>query len=863
MLSTNALATPRPPPPAKTRKSSALHYSKLAPPPPYAPPLSETLLDSPIPITAQLVNAATLSPDGTGGDDAAPMDEWMNEKSREELSGLLLKADGLIKTRETELGYTSALCKSLYDDNVALKTKHEALLARLPGAGTSSPAPSTPTSPRPGTPGASRSPGIMFPSSFDEPLQPLPPSARLRHTRRISVTPGELAHLADQNAELLDKLEQLESESCKADLAGKRKLRKLEQEIQTLREELDKTQAKGAELEEQAKAAVSAVQMQRKKEEVRALKEKAAGALFGSDLSAAEVRDFAPPPELPRSTPRKRRPVSSEADHAPGDTSDALSDELSFDSGGTHEELDCETYFPSSPVSAHEHNRSGTEFAIVSQLLSKIRELEETNAQIKEQQRATEERMRAAQWDVDSIRRVYDCLDVADIDIEDEDSPLRAPRPSRVPSGGTIRFSSLRRTLIGDMSRLHTSEGSDGFASGISKGMQSTIREEPNGPRSGPGHKTRKSVVGLFDANPRASIENDSGPAHGDYPPSLKPAMDEVNMSGWSIAATDGLAPPSPSLSLLQAPLEGPHSGRTLGSELGSEFGDEWPERGFNHHLRASSLYELAGLNASQSTPCSPSESFAAPPSILFPSTEDTHPVGRAAGSSTPPPAPALQLNIEPPTPTPERLRSPAAARQHRLSQTVRARTNRWVEGRFPQDQSQDTHILRKRQSAVMLGGSLSFKDKLLGHEPTHSDSDAGEGRAGAAILDETFGDAVARVRRVQKRASLAAMVFTAPSPHELAEAALEASEAAIEDERAKAAERAEETRQLVHPAPAAVADPAQREGVVGLVLQAWLWLQFAVVVMLFLWAMAKRGPKVVLEAERRGRGAHRVAGHL
>ena len=93
------LSTPRPRPPAKARKSSSLHFSSMVPPPPYAPPLSEMLLDSPIPVTAQLISS--LSPDGTGAHGGGPMEEWMEEKSREELSGLLLKADGIIKTRET------------------------------------------------------------------------------------------------------------------------------------------------------------------------------------------------------------------------------------------------------------------------------------------------------------------------------------------------------------------------------------------------------------------------------------------------------------------------------------------------------------------------------------------------------------------------------------------------------------------------------------------------------------------------------------------------------------------------------------------------------------------------------------------
>lgn len=57
------------------------------------------LLGSPITVTTQLMEAGTPP---TGIPKTTPeVDEWMNEKSREELSELLLKADGLIKSRET------------------------------------------------------------------------------------------------------------------------------------------------------------------------------------------------------------------------------------------------------------------------------------------------------------------------------------------------------------------------------------------------------------------------------------------------------------------------------------------------------------------------------------------------------------------------------------------------------------------------------------------------------------------------------------------------------------------------------------------------------------------------------------------
>ena len=102
MLSSSTTSTPRRPrPPAKARKSTPLNFAPFAPPPPYPGPLEEVLLDSPIPVTAQLINAAASQAEGIGLPGTPGIEDWMNEKSREELSGLLLKADGIIKSRET------------------------------------------------------------------------------------------------------------------------------------------------------------------------------------------------------------------------------------------------------------------------------------------------------------------------------------------------------------------------------------------------------------------------------------------------------------------------------------------------------------------------------------------------------------------------------------------------------------------------------------------------------------------------------------------------------------------------------------------------------------------------------------------
>jgi len=75
----------------------------------------------------------------------------MNKKSREELQELLFKAHGIIRERENgeiycvrvvfraqlygvfpEVGRASTIAKQIYESNVVLKSKHEALLARIP-----------------------------------------------------------------------------------------------------------------------------------------------------------------------------------------------------------------------------------------------------------------------------------------------------------------------------------------------------------------------------------------------------------------------------------------------------------------------------------------------------------------------------------------------------------------------------------------------------------------------------------------------------------------------------------------------------------------------------------------------------------
>ncbi|KAI0082488.1 hypothetical protein K474DRAFT_1694340, partial [Panus rudis PR-1116 ss-1] len=846
MLSNNTPATPRPRPPAKVRRTPSLNFP---PPPPYAPRL-DMILDSPIPVTAQLV--ARGSPPPVGPKSTPEADDWMDEQSREELSDLLVRADGILKSRETELGYASALCKTLYDENISLKTKHEALLAKLPGS------PTSPSSPALISTSLTRSPHYYSDSRPESPSPSPPrnsPSPQLGHLRRVSVTPAEIARLADQNAELLDKIQKLEEEAEKSDQAGKRKLRKLEKEIQLLREDLERTQERGAELEQKARVALSLseAETQRRKEEreerVRELRERS---LQSSDTLADDVRDFAPAPELPIQ-PSAIKTIE-EVPSAPV----AFSSVAKPDVFGVAESKP--SYFQ--PPAAAASASHSIEFNLISQLLAKIRELEETNIQISSEQQATAEGLRAVQRDTESMRRAYQCLaeETNDVRVVDETSQglSSAVTPKR---GDTMKFSSLRRSINDDVDRLFEGDQDDSedeFASGISQEMQSTRRGilEPIAQKPTQGHKSRKSVVGLFDTDPMATTSTPQT-TNPEYPASLKvssafrtpsPAHAEwADISSWSIAATEGISfspPMSPPHALSPAtPSDLLAARHTLGSELGSEFGDDWGENAGNHHLRASSLYNLTGVLASaQCSPDgSPVTSPLAQPSFLRPIPPAEQSVSDGgwedmdepvitpsqAGSITPtrrtsqkgkglqlfinPPTPQL-LGTEQPQPSPAfpgalpLARSPRSLRTQKLSQTVRARTARWVEGRYGDSSSTTGSVVRRRKSGAM---------RNLGHGHANRPSDA------SMIFSETF-DTVVR----QLSFSASPVVDEHPDEEE-------------EEEGVQSAMR--RRNDSIATEASVVLPPPKKDGFVGFILEVWLWLQFTIVVLVFLWAMARR----------------------
>lgn len=739
------------------------------------------------------------------------IEEWVNERSREELSELLLKAEKAIRDRENELGLTSAVCKNLYQENVNLKTKHDALISRLP--------PSQPMSPigSPSPSSLSLSSPFVFPPSVSASStlsHPPSPSVYRRHARRISVTPSEISRLADQNSELMLKLERLEVESAQADQAGRRQLRKLEREIQLLKDELERTQARSAELEEKAGNQGAEVDEEEREVKKREREEKLKGirAKTVTEEGEEEVRDFAPGGALsanstPNVTPSSRRirrdfsfPPRSSSSSSSTPTASPTVAHFPHHSDNTKRDLDEhfgpgdadeESYFARpaepSPDSLHES-------ALISQLLAKIRELEQTNAQISEQQQRASGRVRAAHCDAAKIRRLYEALGDESVDVqivendgEEGDTPDAAERD-------TVRFRSLRRTLDAEGEPAQFGLDVLEFERGIKQGMHSTSRGDVETPSRGKS-RHRRSVVGLFeDALSPTSLDGLSTTVAGSSPPRAASPSPSVMLPDLSFPSTEVD---------LSAELEAKH---TLGSELGSEYGDDLAGGGgVNHHLRTTSLYGLSQFSVAggEEGDSVPADSLEVPESSSIGRRRGSLLAEEAIGGGSVQHAPK------------ESKRESMRLRNRLLSQTVRARTSQWVDGRFK-------GTLRSQTDSAL----DMPKPSPLRREPSSSSTIVPVSRT--ASLSKLFEGAVGTVFQPasSRRSS---------SPY-------------AEEKEPEASESAEADKSVLK-------TDEEKKGVVAVVLDLWLWLQFIIIILVFLWAMAKRGPRNVLEEAERRRG--------
>ncbi|KAF9464829.1 hypothetical protein BDZ94DRAFT_1235041 [Collybia nuda] len=776
MLSANVPETPRPRPPAKVRRASeSLRKNDPSPPPYYnssafaftpqgRPHLNTTLLGSPMAATFQRVGwEADRDPLSPASEEDL---EWMNEKSREELSELLVKADDIIKERENELGLASAVCKSLYENNVTLKTKHQALLARIPSTPSRSPSPSPSPEPTSAVPSRYSTSLSLTGSEYN----PSIPSSYKGHARKVSVSTAEISHLADQNAELLDKLEKLESESFSADQSGRRVLKRLEKEISTLREELEKTQAKSEELEEKTKAGfgwdsekvVEEVLRKKQERELRFKAMRNLGQGFADDDEGdPEIRDFAPEGSLfggPSAT-------------------------YSFFPSGESPRRTSGTPFNRSTLPRPEPIPSPVfepESSLIAKLLVKIQELEDANSRIIEQQTETTNQLNAMQRETEQISKVYESF--ADENIIEFASDTGSDAKGGDPSSHdqTIRFKSSKRSL----------RASETFNRWGENGMRSVSQSSLP--------KVRKSVVGLFDGPTEASYVSQQTKSSGLPVPFSSSSRDEGHRPMRSIGSMGLISPAlstlslSPSRSPVTSPLDPLRP--TLDSELGNEFNDGWGLNTGNHHLRTSSLYDLTQMSA----PPSPSPS---PSRMSHDHSRFTSQDSEAVPTSMTVSNVALRLSVEPPTPdkvpgTGMVSVGKQSARYHRMSQTLRSRTNRWMDGRF-----KDT----------LTGGSGII-------EP-HIDSDGDEPPPMTPLplrLSKAFDDAIENITGHPRESD-------------------SRSRSASDDEGMVVDIRAEKKR-------------SEKPSSLGSVmLELWLWLQFVIIIVVFLWAMARRGPKSVL----------------
>ncbi|PVG03544.1 hypothetical protein CPB86DRAFT_869463 [Serendipita vermifera] len=399
MLSTNTQPNTRPRPPAQLRRSqnSALGSkdAQSPPPPPYeissdvandATPLHKRHLsvcsvssnvDPSVIATAQMLG---LNLEGAADQDRLLDEEYIRDKSKEELEKLLLKAEAVIRARERELSVAAAVGKQLLDTNLNLRTRHASIMSR--------------TSPHPGFETPSRN------SMASPPMSPLLPASsqpfrtpNQTHTRRLSTSPSQLAILSSQNEDLIQAVSKLQDETNAANVEGKQKLRKLEKEIAGLRAELDQSHQKNGELEERIDKVKS--EHERQMEAQRLERETHTSGQRRDHPSSEEgspgYQNYAP---MESFTPSKRK--GSVGVNSQTSTPESVP-------------------FPSAEAEVSRPNphtgEPSPELTLLGQLLSKIQELEATNREILERYRDTDTRLRNASTRSNALTKFYDNLE--------------------------------------------------------------------------------------------------------------------------------------------------------------------------------------------------------------------------------------------------------------------------------------------------------------------------------------------------------------------------------------------------------------------------------------------------------------------
>ena len=703
-----------------------------------------------------------------------------------------------------ELGIASTIVKKVYERNVALKSKHEAFLARIP---------MSPTVPSPDHVRSRKSMSAHFPNSVSE--SSVSDQFTTTHTRRVSIAMADISLLADQNAELLGKLQKLEEDSTSADVAGRRELKRLEKEIAHLREALEKTQAKSEELEGKVKNAVTSDAVWRKREREREVMKSA------ERDKGRVVVDFAPPgskyggpseayPLLDNDSPGWKR-------HGPPTTPSRTG------TGGDMGDSPDQVEEPQDQI-------------LICQLLQKVKELEEANERILKQQTETASQLATVQRDAMTMTKVYEFLsdrDAIELELEpDANGPIRAERVQVETEENldppTIRFRSLKRNI-------EKSFGSSGSESFLYPG---TANETT---------KSRRSVLGLFNEQEEdASTSKESNGHKVDEQSVLRQAFpSHERCSSTSSMPPTPLSPLNFFSPLSQSQSELPH-GLTLQKELENKFGQEsWCLAGSNL-MRSNSLSNLSQFSVPP-TP-SPAPGLA----IRNVAQDDSDHLALSETDSRTPRGPValrdenpLMPSVEPPTPTPdqggqseqtvppETIQKTNSSRLQDISKTLRLRKHRWLE------RMQGTHESTPLASKEASSSSPFFMSKAKVSPPKHLSNAVSENFQGISasnansnrMTDNDSEENDAEFGRLAYDDHLEAHeepIARSATPKPSSKIALQ-----TKDTRTTSSKRHDEQ--------------TGKNTYKDYVFQVWLWFQFAIVVFVFIFTMAKKGPGAVL----------------
>lgn len=468
----------------------------------------------------------------------------------------------------------------------------------------------------------------------------------------------------------------------------------------------------------------------------------------------------------------------------------------------------------SAPLEALDEESPNTN-ALISALMSKIAELELANTQILAQQVNTSSQLQAVQRETESMSRAYEVLQLDDLDGSGRQWEVQLDENELLSDAtkGVIRFGSLRRKIDQSLHEGDTREVERGLLNLDNEDLSGDNNLFDSGLLGRPKYgsmmlqstvrlkgKTRGSMAGLFDS--ASTVKQPDTFAFDDMPSSKSAALSSI----------------SPETHLRSLP---EHTPQTLEAELG---GLDWMlDDDPKYHLRATSLYDLSVLG-SRSPSRSPSPSPTASP-LSLPSMHLDEIQPRSE---------AVVISLEPPTP--DKLRtttraksnntelSPSAARYRRMSQTVRMRTGQWVDGRFS-----DT-LLSPLKKNSQLSRSTST-NSLYNSESSNFGSGEGTPKPqGPLPLPKRLASAFEAVTDL----------FNGNAP---SEDATDINQDAVE--------------LFVRPAPVKNAESGGNS-LTKLMLEVWLWLQFAIIILVFVWAMAKRGPKTIIaEAGTASAGAN------